>query len=179
MLPSVKTTWAPRGETPIIRQRTRHWQKVSAIGALALSPRRHNIRQYVTLYPNQNIRAPELIGYLKDLLREIRGQIVLVWDRLNVHRSRDVAQFIESRPRLDVEYLPPYAPELNPVEHLWCATKHHRMAGHAITDLDVLEDRAAAELDAVADDRDLLRSFFRATPLPLKLDLVHSLCSAQ
>ncbi len=42
-----------------------------------------------------------------------------VWDNLNVHKSHDMRAFVAAQPWLEVAYLPPYAPELNPVEGLW------------------------------------------------------------
>ena len=72
LTPSVKTTWAPIGETPVIPKRG-HWSKVSAIGALSLSPRRRHIREFVHLYPNGDIRSEHVVGFLRSLLTEIRG----------------------------------------------------------------------------------------------------------
>ena len=55
MAPLVRRTWAPRGMTPILAQRTRSRQKVSAIAALTLAPRRRRVGLYFSLYPDANI----------------------------------------------------------------------------------------------------------------------------
>jgi transposase len=61
----------------------------------------------------------ETIIFLAHLLRHLRSPLLVVWDRLPAHRSRLVGEFLDSLGgQIAVEYLPPYAPELNPVEYL-------------------------------------------------------------
>lgn len=73
---------------------------------------------YFRIYPG-SIKAPQVVEFLKHLLRHIPGEIVLVWDGLLVHRSRMVRQFFaEQLGRNELEYLPAYATELNPVEYI-------------------------------------------------------------
>jgi transposase len=55
--------------------------------------------------------------------QQLKGPIVLMWDNINTHKSTLMRQLIASRPWLTVFYLPPYAPELNPVEGVWSAMK--------------------------------------------------------
>jgi transposase len=59
----------------------------------------------------------------RDLLiaahQQLGGPIVLIWDNLNVHKAADLRKFAESRDWLTIYYLPPYAPDLNPVEGIW------------------------------------------------------------
>ena len=62
----------------------------------------------------------EAIVFLSPLLRYLGSPLLVVWDRLPAHRSRLVGEFLDSPGGLiAIEYLPPYAPELNPVEGLW------------------------------------------------------------
>jgi hypothetical protein len=53
--------------------------------------------------------------------RELAGsKLLIIWDRLQAHRSRLVRDWIETQGGdVQLEFLPPYAPELNPVEYLW------------------------------------------------------------
>jgi len=82
---------------------------------------------YFCLFPGA-IRSPQIIQFLAHLLRHIPGKLLIVWDGLPGHRSRAVWQFVQQqRGRLWLEYLPGYAPELNPVEYLWS----HRCADSA------------------------------------------------
>ena len=79
------------------------------------------------LYPG-SVRAPQVVGFLTHLLRHVRGKVLVIWDGLPVHRSRLVKQFVTDQDgRLELERLPAYAPELNPVEYLWGYWKQHEL----------------------------------------------------
>jgi transposase len=94
------------------------------------------------------------VEFLRHLLRHIGGNLLVVWDRLPSHRSRLVREFVaEQGGRLELEYLPAYAPELNPVEYLWGYWKQHEMANlcpESLWDLSV-HARAAHAAAAPAD----------------------------
>lgn len=75
-----------------------------------------------------------ILGFLKRLLRQYRGPIILLWDSAGVHIRRAVLDFIAAHPRLELVVFPKYAPELNPVEYLWGQVTHY-MAGRAPRDL--------------------------------------------
>jgi transposase len=82
---------------------------------------------YFRLFPG-SIRSPQIIEFLSHLLRHIPGRLLIVWDGLPGHRSRATWDFIrQQRGRLWVEFLPAYAPELNPVEYLWSHWKQHEL----------------------------------------------------
>ncbi len=69
---------------------------------------------YFRLFPGA-IRSPQIIAFLSHLLRHIPGKLLIVWDGLPGHRSRAVWDFVQQqRGRLWLEFLPAYAPELNP-----------------------------------------------------------------
>ena len=82
---------------------------------------------YFRLFPG-TIRSPQVIEFLTHLLRHIPGKLLIVWDGLAGHRSRLTWEFIrQQRGRLWVEFLPGYAPDLNPVEYLWSHWKQHEL----------------------------------------------------
>jgi transposase len=82
---------------------------------------------YFRLFPG-SIRSAQVVQFLRHLLRHIPGKVLVIWDGLRSHRSRMVSEFvIETRGRLELEFLPAYAPELNPVEYLWGYWKHHEL----------------------------------------------------
>ena len=113
-------TWAPRGETPLLEFNF-NWQKLSVSAGLTLR------NFYFRLYPGA-IGELEVIDFLKALVRHIDGPLMIVWDRLPAHRSRMVREFIElSEGHIVTEYLPAYAPELNPVEYIWAYWKQHEL----------------------------------------------------
>ena len=53
----------------------------------------------------------------------VGGLIVVVWDNLGTHRSARMRRYLAARDWLTVFYLPPYTPELNPVESVWSHLK--------------------------------------------------------
>ena len=165
MAPLVRRTWAPRGVTPIIRPPGRHHQKITMIGALALSPRYHHVRLLFALLENANATGAVFALFLRAVLRHIPGPIVLVWDRLAAHRSRAVQEVLARHPRLHIEYLPPYAPELDPVEYLWSYLKLNPLANEVPETLHTLATRARRHTRTLPRRQALLRGFFNASGL--------------
>lgn len=169
MAPLVRRTWAPRGRTPELIQRTRSHKKVSIIAALAVSPARDAVRLYFRLYPDRNIKAAEVVEFLRQLMRHLRRPAIVILDRLPAHRSKRVRALLVATPALDMELLPPYAPELNPVEYLWSFLKLNPLANRPFFDLDTLADTARAHTRSLQHDQKLLRSFLAHSPLSLRL----------
>lgn len=169
MAPTVHRTWAPKGQTPLLRQRTRSHKKVSGIGALSISPRRHRLGLYLHWHPDKNITQDEVMAFLAELLKHLRGQVILIWDRLNAHRSARLKQWRSYRRRLRVEWLPPYAPELNAMEYVWGHLKYHRLSNHGHCELEAIHGQAERETEHMAAQQSLLRSFVHATGLSIQL----------
>ena len=85
------------------------------------------------------IRSPQVIEFLEHLLRHLRGKLLIVWDGLPVHRSRAVWEFVrQQRGRMGLEFLPAYAPELNPTEYIWGHLKQHELPNFCPKDLSEL-----------------------------------------
>lgn len=130
----MRRTWAPKGQTPVLRAPV-NWHQLSALGALALSPDHRQVRTFLSLHPGP-IRAPQVIDFLRSLRRHLRAPVLLVWDRLGAHRARLTREWrAKQRHWLRVEWLPAYAPELNPVERLWAHLKAGDSANFCALDL--------------------------------------------
>jgi transposase len=113
-------TWAPRGQTPILEFNF-NWQSLSVVAGLTF------LSFYFRLYVG-SVKTPQVLDFLQTLVRHIRAPLLLVWDRLPAHRSRLVRDYIEQLGgRIHIEYLPAYAPELNPVEYIWGYWKQHEL----------------------------------------------------
>ena len=117
----LKRTWAPRGHTPVVRTSISHHQRINLLGALLISPAGRHIH-LCTHRHTCSITGDQVVAFLQQLLRRVRGPIVLVWDNHPIHRRRLVRDFIARHPRLHVYVFPSYAPELNPTEGLWTQT---------------------------------------------------------
>src|ERR1039458_6438218 len=82
---------------------------------------------YFQIHPG-SIKSPQVVEFLKALLRHLGVPLLILWDGATIHRSRLVKDFIAStKGMLTVEPLPAYAPELNPVEYLWAHLKQHEI----------------------------------------------------
>jgi transposase len=169
MAPFVRRSWAPRGHTPLLSQRTRTHQKVSILAALCVSPGRDQIQLYFRLCPQTNIATPHVIGFLCQLRRQVHSPVVLVWDRLRAHRSKAVSQYLERTSSLHPVLLPPYAPELNPVEMVWGYLKTNPLANFAFLNLPTLTTTTRHYGRRLQRRQLLLRSFIRHSPLSLRL----------
>lgn len=138
MSPVVKRTWARVGQTPKISRKTRSYRKITAIGAIAARYNGRRARTMFRLLKAKNANSPIFVQFLTQLLQNIKGKIIVVWDRLVAHRSRLVNRWLGRHPRIECEFFPPYAPELNPVEYLWSYLKMNGLANFAAHDLDHL-----------------------------------------
>jgi len=77
-----------------------------------------------------------VIEFLKALWATIGKKLLIIWDRLQAHRSKLVRQHLEAQcGAIALEFLPAYAPELNPVECIWGYLKHHAMPNFCARDL--------------------------------------------
>jgi len=85
------------------------------------------------------VNSQRVTAFLGSLRRHVRGRIVLLWDGLPAHRSTHTMTFLwHHRHWLQVERLPAYAPELNPVEYLWAHLAATDLANFPADDLDIL-----------------------------------------
>ena len=122
LIPTVRRTWAPVGQTPIIRYRYNH-ARISVIGGLSVSPKRRRLGFYFRLHP-KNISRDEVHDFLWYLLQHLRGHVIVIWDGASIHHRKGLDEICDRYPRLHLEKLPAYAPELNPIEATWHAVKH-------------------------------------------------------
>lgn len=169
MVPLVQRTWAPCGQTPHLAHRLVHHTRVSAVGILTVSPQRRRLGCYHFLQPSDSIDETVVVAILRQMRRHFRRPIVLVWDRLSIHRSAYVTDYLNTVPDLHLEHFPAYAPELNPVEALWADAKCHDLAQFCPLDLAELERTTSSVLSGKHDDPTRLAGYIRKTKLPLRL----------
>jgi transposase len=167
--PIVRRTFAPRGKTPVHRVSDPHG-RISAIGAIAISPRRDSVTfLYDLLSDNANYRGKTIATFMRAVHSRLEGPMTIIWDQILIHCCKPVEEFATTAPGVVLEPFPPYAPELNPTDRVWGYVKYHRLPNFTPADLGVLRSSVIQELDWVAGRCDLLRAFVRATKLPLAL----------
>ncbi len=164
--PVRRRTWAPSGKTPVQSVSARHHRRVSVIGALSLSVRQQRLGFYFQALP-ETAKTEDFIWFLTEMHRHFRRKIILVWDRLNAHRSA-AAWFEKQHPDwFQFEWLPAYAPELNPVEQCWTHTKYGELANYCPEDVDELEQTVTNKLAGKQTNQQLMRSWFAHAKLKI------------
>ena len=144
-----------------------HRKRVSVIGAVSVSPTARHLGLYSATLPDGFFTAEEVVKFLRDLLKHLRGKVIVVWDRGPNHRGPVVREFLRRNRRLRLELLPPYAPELNPVEQVWGWLKFGQLANFVPDGLADLDDVIIERLVELKFDHGLLRNLWEASDLPL------------
>ena len=151
-------TWSPRGETPVIQYHF-NWKTLSAIAGVTWW------NFYFRLFPG-TIRSPQVIIFLKQLLTHIKGDLLVIWDGSPTHRSTLIKEFLATtNGRLQLERLPAYAPELNPVEYLWGHWKHHELPNFCPMNFSELSTHARRALRRMRRRPTLITAFWKQAKL--------------
>lgn len=150
---STGTTWAERGKRPIIRvpgtrRRINVISFVSPTGQL-----------WFECY-KESLDATLFITFLMVLLREVRGKIVLILDKHPAHVAKATMEFVRERSdRLSLHFLPGYAPDLNPDEHIWHLLKD-AFSRDPLRKDEIVEEAVSLSMEAIRRDRKLTMSVF-------------------
>ena len=166
MSPVVRRTLAPCGRTPILKTKTAHREKVSITAALTISPKRYRLGLYWRTYPKSFVNAQRAADFLRYLLRHLRGAVMVVWDGGPMHNGEPIRQVRRDFPRLSLERLPPYAPELNPVEYLWSHLKYGQLSNFIPDNVFQLDAVLNDQLCKTRNSPKYLSGFFHAAGLP-------------
>jgi putative transposase len=161
--PLVRRTWAPLGKRPVMYCWDRH-DRLSVIAGLTVSARNHRVGLYFAIH-GRNVTTPEVEAFIRDVRRQVGRPLIVVMDRLAAHKS--AAKRLREDGRFAFEWLPGYAPELNPVEAAWSKTKYGDLANYVPDDVLDLEIEMELALEATAGDQKMLKSFFLAARLKL------------
>ena len=114
----------------------------------------------------ETIRAEHVIVFLHHLTQLIPTKLLIVWDRLPAHRSGLVREYLDTlEGRIELEYLPSYAPELNPVEYIWAYLKHHELPNVCAKDLWNLGEGARRSLLRMRRRKHLIAAFWKQSAL--------------
>ena len=107
----------------------------------------------------------DFVWLIRQVQRQLGRHVLLIWDRLPGYRS--AARHLQCA-KIQIEYLPAYAPELNPVEWAWSQTKYAELANWVPDDTEELEDELHKTLAGINQEQKLLRSFFDGAKLSLE-----------
>ncbi len=164
--PLVRRTWAPKGQTPVLAADGGHRRKVSVIGGISVSPNARRLGFYFATEPDGFYTAEKVVEYLRDLLRHLRGNVTVVWDRGPNHKGEVIRRFLAKNRRLRLEMLPPWAPDHNPVEAVWSWLKYGELANFAPADLEQLNDAIVDRLIELKFAPELIQALWDRSELP-------------
>ncbi len=162
---SLKTTkvrtWGRCGQTPIIPTKLR-WEHLSVSGAITTGG------QFLHHTHRGAVRSPQVVDFLEHVLRHVAGEVVVILDRAMIHRSKAVQAFVQEHERLSLVYLPPYAPELNPIELIWADLKRNVVGNFCATSVEALKKRLTVGWQRIRR-KGLPLAFIRGTPFSASL----------
>ena len=163
----MRATWAPRGQTPVLRHRF-NYKRLSIAGVLAYEPDGSDAHLVFQLRPGA-YNDETLIDFLAEVhAHEQHRPIILIWDGLPSHHSRRMLDWLaDQRAWLSAERLPGYAPDLNPIEQVWGNVKSHELANLCADTIAQVSDAAEDGLHRVSSDAPLCFAFLRHTGLRL------------
>jgi transposase len=166
LLPAVRATWAPRGQTPVLRHRF-SWKRLSMAGALAYWPDGSHAELIFQMRPGA-YNDETLIEFLTELRTHLPYKITLIWDGLPSHRSRVMKAWLASqRDWLLVEQLPGYGHDLNPIEQVWGSLKNKDLANLCPDTIEEAATIAEQGLHRIGSNTDLCFAFLRHCGLSL------------
>jgi transposase len=156
--PTRVRTWAPKGQTPVIQFHF-NWKQLSMIAGVSLSS------AYFRLHEG-SIKSPQIVEFLKALVKQVGRRLLIVWDGLKAHRSRLVRDYVDTLDgKVELAFLPPYAPDLNPVEYLWAWLKRHALANYCPNSIADLADTARGKLKSAQRRKTLIAAFWKQADL--------------
>jgi transposase len=147
-------TWAPRGQTPVI-ERPGQRQSISAASAISVKG-----AFWFATYQG-GLTGELFVELLKKMMYRRKKPVRLVVDGLPAHKKAVVKNYVAStRGKLTLHFLPGYAPYLNPDELVWSHAKRTGVARSPLKAGEKLASRVDAQLQNIANDSDLVKSFF-------------------
>jgi putative transposase len=158
--PVVRRTWSIIGQTPVLDTDGGHRDKVSVIGGISLSPTAQRLGFSFANDPNGLLTAEKVVPFLRDLLKRLRSNVIVVWDRGNNHKGPAIREFLRKNRRLHLEMLPPWAPDSNPVEDVWSWLTYGELANFTPPDIPELDDTVIDRFIQLKFDPDLLRALW-------------------
>ena len=109
------------------------------------------------------LNASLFVDFLGDFMKYRRKPVFLVLDSLPAHKAKSVEEYVEAfEGKLELHFLPTYAPDTNPDEFVWSHLKQNGTCKTPLRQNESLQARVWTDLAAIQDDPPLVRSFFRA-----------------
>lgn len=156
LLPAVVRTYAPRGQTPVLRVPLTR-DHLSVISGITLDDR------LFLLVREQSFSGPGVVEFLRHLVRHLGGLLLVIWDGAPIHRGQAVKEFLATTEgqRIQVEPLPGYAPDANPDEGIWNYLKRVELRNVCFPSLQGLRDGLRRAVARLRHKRTIIHSCFQ------------------
>ena len=156
--PTRVRTWAPKGQTPIIQFHF-NWTHISVIAGLSRT-------NFLFRLHEGSIKKEQHVEFLKALRAHLKQPLLIIWDGLKAHRSKLVREYLDSTGgEIQMAFLPPYSPDLNPVEYLWAWLKRHALANFCPANLDELNVTARNKLKSAQQRPSIIAACWKQAEL--------------
>lgn len=125
-------------------------------------------RKFYFRFVQGAIRKEQIVEFLRHLLKQVGRKLLIIWDGLPGHRSKIVADYLRStKGKIVMEYLPGYAPELNPSEYIWAYAKQHELANLCRDTIGQVKAFAARRFQSMQRRAALIASFWKQSGLTI------------
>jgi transposase len=162
LLPGVVKTYAPEGQTPVLRAKVTR-DHLSVMGGM--TPR----GKVYTLARQVSLNGLHTVEFLAHWRRVASRRLLVIWDGSPIHRRTEVKEFVsETQGQVWVEALPGYAPDLNPWdEGGWQHLKHVEMRNLVCRDVEELHQQFHMALGRLRQKLHLIHSVYAQAGLEL------------
>jgi transposase len=162
--PPLGRTYGLKGQTPVVRTSGQR-QSINVVSAV-------NARGafWAVTYPGK-LDAETFVVFLRNFMRGRKQKVFLVVDGHPAHKANKVKDLIqELKGRLELHFLPPYAPDLNPDEFVWGYMKSNGVSKKPLKQNESMRRRVEEDLARIQCDPALVRSFFGAASVAYTAD---------
>jgi len=162
--PPLGRTYGLKGKTPVVTTSGQR-QSINAISAV-------NARgEFWAATYTGKLDAEAFVAFLQNFMKERNERVFLVVDGHPAHKANTVKHLIKGmKGRLELHFLPPYAPDLNPDEFVWSYMKGNGVSKKPLKKNESLRQRVEQDLEAIRSNRRLVRSFFGAESVAYAAD---------
>jgi transposase len=157
-------TYGLKGQTPVVKTSGQR-QSLNVISAV-------NARgEFWAATYTGKLNAESFVVFLQNFVRGRACKVFLVVDGHPAHKAKLVKNYVQSlEGRLELHFLPPYAPDLNPDELVWSHMKTNGVSKKPLKQNESLQERIEQDLNGIGNNRELVRSFFCATSVAYAKD---------
>jgi transposase len=154
--PPLGRTYGLKGQTPVVETSGQR-QSLNVVSAV-------NARgEFWAATYTDKMDAGAFVAFLQNFMQGRRGKVFLVVDGHPAHKANLVKEYVQSlKGKLELHFLPPYAPDLNPDEFVWSYMKSNGVSKKPLKQNESLRKRVEEDLAAIASSKPLVRSFFCA-----------------